>query len=132
MSVVYDLTDDNFMMMAMKSYDSPHCITHEFDEDFKRIKYIKRLVGRYLSNDDLKERLILNHTIILSNAFGVDFTTRMLFFKTDSEYHSTLKTFLLYLNYLPKEGSIRYLKGKTFDITGIPVDLKVAEVLRGI
>ena len=39
------LTDDNFMMFAMKNYTNPQCTNiDEFYEDLNRIKYIKRLL----------------------------------------------------------------------------------------
>jgi hypothetical protein len=47
-------------------------------------------------------RLIINHIIILSNVFGVDATTTLLFFKTEVEHWSLLKTFLVYLHFMPE------------------------------
>ena len=61
----------NFLLYAAKHYDNPQCYdTVEFYDDLKRIKYIKRLINRYIEEGDLKERLILNHIIILNNVFG--------------------------------------------------------------
>lgn len=97
------LTEANFMLYAAKHYDNPHCFDmSEFNEDLNRFKYIKRLFSRYRDTGELKERLILNHIIILYNLFGVEATTRMLFFKLP-EYYPYLKPFLLMLNYLPKQ-----------------------------
>jgi len=39
-----------------------------------------------------------------------------------------LKTFLIFLNYMPKV--ITKVRGKTIRTTEIPVDLKLAEILR--
>ena len=78
-----DLNDDNFMIYAMKCYESPNCIMSEFENDIKRTKYLKRLFRRYKVTNILKERLILNHIIVLYNLFG-DHTTKFLFFKIDS------------------------------------------------
>lgn len=97
-----NLNDDNFMMYAIKSYSSPNCIMSEFDDDMKRLKYIKRLIKRYKATGELKERLILNHIIVLSNVFGTEACVRMLFYKFDPEDYAILKTFLLFLNYMPK------------------------------
>ena len=64
--MIDNLCDDNFMIYAMKAYDKPNCIMSEFEEDLKRLKYVRRLIKRYKATGELKERLILNHIIILS------------------------------------------------------------------
>ena len=86
-------------MFAIKAYNKPNCIMSEFEEDIKRIKYVKRLIKKYVVTGDLKERLILNHIIILSNVFGIEATVRMLFLKLDEKHYPILKTFLLFLNH---------------------------------
>jgi hypothetical protein len=96
------LNNENFVMMAMKTYENPACESiEEFQEDLNRIKYIKRLFSKYEKTGELRERLILNHIIVLNNLFGTEFCTRMLFFNVDPVHHSYLKTFLHYLKYLP-------------------------------
>ena len=59
-----DLNNDNFLMYAIKAYNSPHYIMSEFESDLKRTKYLKRLFRRYKITKVLKERLILNHLIL--------------------------------------------------------------------
>ena len=125
-----NLTDDNFLIYAMKNYNSPNCIVSEFHDDLKRIKYIKRLIKRYKSTDDLKERLILNHIIVLSNVFGAGATSRILFFKMDNTDYDVLKTFLIYLNYMPD--IVKGINGKDIISSDILVDMNVAEILRKI
>ncbi len=84
-------------------YNNPLCTgIEEFKEDILRIKYIKRLLLKYKKHNDLKERLILNHLIILQNVFGAEACSRMLFYKLNKELHSPLKSFLEYLQYLPQ------------------------------
>lgn len=96
------LNQNNFMMFAMKMYSNPlYTGIDEFREDMHRIKYIKRLLLRYKKNHSLKERLILNHIIILQNVFGAEGCTRILFYKLGKELHPALKAFLEYLQYLP-------------------------------
>jgi hypothetical protein len=96
------LNQNNFMMFAMKMYSNPLCTgIEEFKEDILRIKYIKRLLLKYKKNHKLKDRLILNHIIILQNVFGAEACSRILFYKLSKELHSPLKTFLDYLQYLP-------------------------------
>jgi hypothetical protein len=128
--MIDSLDDETFLMFAMKAYDSPTCIPSEFDEDLKRIKYIKRLIKRYKTTGELKERLILNHLIILSNVFGTKNTVRMLFLKIDKEDYAILKAFLIFLDYLP---DIVYgVNGDNINTRTIPVDLFVGRILKGI
>ena len=96
------LCHNNFIMYAMKMYNNPLCTgIDEFKEDILRIKYIKRLLLKYKKKNDLKERLILNHLIILQNVFGAEACVRILFYKINKDLHSCLKSFLEYLEYLP-------------------------------
>lgn len=96
------MTEDNFLLQAMHHYDNPQCSSlSEFEDDLKRFLYIKKLFHRHVDNDDLRERLILNHIIILYNVFG-NVTTKLLFSKIDKEYWSALTTFLVYLNHMPE------------------------------
>jgi hypothetical protein len=123
-----DLTDDNFIMYAIKCYNTPNCIMSEFEEDMKRLKYIKRLIKRYRATGDLKERLLLNHMIVLSNVFGTEAAVRLLFFKADEQDFSILKTFLLLLNYMPK--IVLGIKGRDIISADIVIDVFVAKRLR--
>jgi len=98
-----ELTPENINMFAMKHYDNPSCVDEsEFLDDLKRFKYLKRLFRKYDTSGELKVRLIVNHIIILSNVFGVDATTTLLFFKIEVEHWSLLKTFLVYLHFMPE------------------------------
>ena len=125
-----DLNDDNFMIYAMKAYNSPHCIVSEFESDIKRTKYLKRLFRRYKVTKSLKERLILNHIILLNNVFGPEATTRILFYKIDERDYDILKTFLEYLDIMPNE--VSGIKGKTIYTGDIPLEPNVAEILLSI
>lgn len=126
--MIENLSDENFLLYAMKAYDKPNAIVSEFEEDLKRIKYVKRLIKRYRVTGELKERLILNHIIILSNVFGVDATVRMLFFKLDDSDYTILKTFLLFLNFMPRH--INGIKGKYINSADLSVDLFVGKRLK--
>lgn len=125
-----DLNDDNFLMYAVKAYNSPHCIISEFEGDLKRTKYLKRLFRRYKVTKTLKERLILNHLILLYNVFGVEPATRILFFRIDEQDYDVLKTFLIYLNYMPEK--VRGINGKDIISSDILIDMNVADILRKI
>jgi len=87
-----ELTEDNFTMYAIKNYDNPYCKgMDEFLDDLKRFKYIKRLLRKHDVGKELKERLILNHIIVLGNLFGVEATTKMLFFKLEKQFWPQIK-----------------------------------------
>ena len=125
-----ELNEENIMIYAMKCYEAPNCIMSEFESDIKRIKYLKRLFRRYKVTKSLKERLILNHIILLNNVFGPEATARILFYKIDERDYDILKTFLLYLNILPEV--IKGIRGKNISTDVIPVNMDVADILRKI
>jgi hypothetical protein len=125
-----NLTNENILLYATKCYDKPNCIMSEFKEDMKRFNYIKRLFRRYTKYGELRENLLLNHLIILYNVFGVEATTRMLFFKISKSDWPALKTYLLFLSYMPEV--IRGIKGQNILSSDISVDMDIAEALRNI
>ena len=99
-----ELNEDNYMMFAIKHYENPQAVTQEdFYEDLKKFKYIKRLLRKYYDTGILKERLLLNHLIVLTNVFGTTASTTLLLYKIQQEYWSTLKSFLIYLNILKED-----------------------------
>ena len=100
--MIEKLNNTNFILYCMKHYDNPQCTTvKEFEEDLNRILYLQKLLTRYINNkEDLRERLVLNHIIVLYNLFG-EATTNILFYKLDKEYWNILITFLIYLNRMP-------------------------------
>jgi len=99
-----DLLEEDLVKFAVKHYYSPlgKIDPEEFYDDLKRFKYIKRLVNRYLETDALSERLILNHLIIIFNAFGNYGAIRILGLKLNAEQWKIVKPFLEFLNYLRK------------------------------
>ena len=125
-----NLTDENIMLYAAKAYDRPNCIMSEFTEDMKRLNYLKRLFRRYSKHGEMRERLILNHIVVLYNIFGPEVTTRILFYNANKEDYSILKTYLLFLNLMPER--VWGINGKDIISSDIPVDMKIAEVLRNL
>lgn len=121
------LNDDSFLLYAMHHYDNPQCHSiQEFEEDLKRFLYLKKLFSRYKNNSELKERLILNHIIVLYNLFG-DALTKMLFTKIDEEHWPILVTFLVYLNRMPDEVEDYGIK-----LSDITLDKDVVTTLRKV
>lgn len=120
MKIFDKLTSRNFELFASQHYNNPECTDiEEFKEDLTRFKYLKRLLRRYEQYDDLQERLILNHIIVLYNVFGIEAANRMMWFKVEPEHHSMLKTFLIFLNYLPEDAKVE-----------IPLDQVIIDKLR--
>lgn len=126
----FQLTESNFVLYAMKSYDCRNCLDiKEFYDDLKKIKYIKRLFNRYLNEGELKERLLVNHIVELYNMFGSN-ATNMLFFKLEDKFYPILKTFLVYLNRCPE--SVAGVKDEIIYTVNIPIDMEVANTLRNL
>jgi len=99
-----NLTKKNYFAYAMQVYDNPSCSgIEEFQSDLMRIKYIKRLINRYVRTGELIPRLLLNHIIGVYNVFQATAVSRLLFFRADPESWSALKTILSYLNLMPEE-----------------------------
>jgi len=122
MLVFNELTEDNLFLYAAKHYDNPtFSDIDDFYEDLKRFKYIKRLVNRYLDHDDLAERLILNHLIVVFNSFGSEAGLNILKLKLDERHWPVIKPFLIFLNYI-----------KNDDLTEFDMDKTVIERLRKI
>jgi len=122
-----ELTNENYLMFALLHYDNPHCIDiKEYFEDVRKLKYIKRLFNRYKEDGVIKERLILNHIISFYNVFDFDAATRLLFFRVGKEYHSLLKTFLVYLNRMPDKIN------ENLYSSDIHLDEKIIEILRNL
>ncbi|NVM38462.1 MAG: hypothetical protein HWN81_22920 [Candidatus Lokiarchaeota archaeon] len=96
-----ELNKNNYMLFAIKFYDNPQSLTEEdFNEDLKRLKYVKRLLKRYKNNGILKTHLILNHLIILFNVFG-DAAVPLLFYNLEEELWPSIKSFLIFLGRMP-------------------------------
>ena len=114
------LSNENIVMFALKHYDNPQCEGEkEFHDDMKRFKYIKRLLRKYKDHGVLKERLILNHIIVLNNVFGPDACSTLLLFKIEQEHWPQVKSFLSFLGMLPEK-----------EMGDVHEDLYVSGVLR--
>ncbi len=119
-----ELTENNYIIFAIKNYDNPQSSTIEdFEEDMQRFKWIKRLLKRNKTSGNLNVHLLINHFIILYNVFG-DATTPLLFYKLDKDFWSIVKTFIVYLGRLPE-----YPKTTIHDI---PIDEECLSQLKKI
>lgn len=126
------LDESNFILYAAKHYDNPQCFdTVEFYDDLNRFKYLKRLFNKYIETGDIKERLILNHIVIIYNVFGVVPGNRMLFLKLKG-YEKFLKPFLVFLNNLPDTVFGIGESGENIHTNDIPMDTNIIDLLRKI
>ena len=122
MLIMNELSEDNLFLYAAKHYYNPQFSDiEEFYEDLKRFKYIKRLTNRYIENGELAERLILNHLIVVFNAFGIEAGLNILQLKLDDKHWPLIKPFLIFLKYITND-----------QFTNISMDKTVVEALRKI
>jgi len=118
------LNESNFMQYAMTAYTNPSCVgMREFVEDLSRIKYIKRLLRRYKKTGEIRDQLLTNHFIVLSNVFGITGAARLLFFKVEPDLHSEVKTFMVHIGTLPK-------RIPEADLVQIPLNREIVCILR--
>jgi hypothetical protein len=96
----------------------------------KRFNYLKRLFRRYRKHNELRERLVLNHLVVLNNVFGPEVMTRLLFYEMAESDYPQLKTYLLFLSCMPE--IVRGIKGKDIISSDIEVDMEIANILRTI
>lgn len=127
-----NLTVKNAALYAAKHYENPQCIDpQEYEDDFRHFKYVKRLCRRYLTTARLRERLLLNHLVLLFNVFGDEATVRLLFVKCDDpRLYRVLKTFLVYMERCPDE--IPGIDGEDIYLGSIPTDRKLLERLQAL
>ena len=119
-----ELNENNYMLFSIKFYDNPHALTkEEFEDDLKRIKYVKRLLKRYKNTGVLKTHLILNHLTVLFNVFG-EAAVPLLFYNLEEDLWPAIKSFLMFLQRIPD-----YPKSH---IHGIPEDQTCIDELNSV
>jgi hypothetical protein len=125
------LTEENFLLFCAHHYDnSRYTSTEEFLDDINRIKYIKKLITRYIENGDLKERLLLNHIIVLNNCFGPEILCKILYLKLKPQM-KYIKPFLIFINALP-EKIYNIDDEDIIDTNFIEMDLEIINKLRKV
>lgn len=117
-----ELTNKNFELYAARHYRNNQCLDiKDFYEDMNRFSYVLRLLRKYKDTNEINTRLVLNHIITIYNVYEIDAANKMMFFKIDDDLHSVLKTFLIFLNYLPEKQQ-----------ENAKVDLQIAKELQEI
>jgi len=121
-SDLIEVNEENFLLVAAQHYNNPQCAsTEEFYNDLQRIKYMKRLLNRYLATGELSERLLLNHIIVFFNVFTIPIAVRLLAVKLEYKYWGVLKAYMVFLNYI-----------EPTDLVGIDMDTETIKKLREI
>ncbi len=120
-----NLTPDNITLYVAHTYSNPSCVSMtEFRDDVRRIKYVTRLLRRYHETGTIKIQLLVNHLTLLKNVFAPQDLVRILVFKIDPTYYSSLKAVLHFFYLLPD--SVPGIRGKTIWFTRIPKDRQLA------
>ena len=108
------LNEKNLPLYAAKHYYNPtFSDIEEFYEDFKRFKYIKRLVNRYQQTKVFPHRLLLNHIIIVFNVFGINAALKILDHRLDEKHWPVIKPILLYMSYIKDDQYVNISMDKT-------------------
>ena len=116
-----ELNESNYLLFAIKFYDNPQAVTRDdFEDDLKRIKYIKRLLKRYKNNGELKVHLILNHLTVLFNVFN-EAAVPLLFYNLEKDLWPCILIFLERVPNYPKN-----------DVDGIKADPVCLKELRSL
>lgn len=133
MILVFDKIDEsNALLYAAKCYDNPQCFdTVEFYEDMNRFKYVKRLLNKYQDTGELKERLVLNHIIVLNNVFGTVGATKLLLLKCKDQY-PLIMPFLIFLDMMPEYVAGIGIENTTVRQSDVVMDQTIINALRAI
>lgn len=122
------VNDENYLLLAIHHYQGNLSGgMREFEDDLKRVHYIKRLIRRFQKNGEVPVRLLLNHYVILYNTFG-NFATIMLWHRMP-EMQSYHKPFLAAINRLP---TLISLNGNTFITSEIQSDEALLKLIQEI
>ena len=121
------LSEENYIMFAIKHYDNPSCSGEdEFMADLSRIYSIKRILHKYFRDGEPRERMVLNHLIILYNVFG-DAATKLILYKLEPSMYPAIKTYMIFIGRLPEHKTV-----DTECVWDVGIDLKIAANLRRI
>lgn len=90
--------DHDFMVLAMKSYDNPSCISvDEFNKDLYTITSIKKYIRKFNSGEEINLRKLVNYFVVFYNCFGNMATDLLMYKMPDKEYVSVIAPIIAYL-----------------------------------
>lgn len=124
------LSERNWRTYAAANYDNAQCIgDEEFEQDLKRLKYIKKAMTRYKTTGELCERLVLNHLIVLCNVFGPTVLCRLVVLKMADQLEY-VKPFLVMLQIFP--AVVYGVAGRDWYTDEIGMNEEIVSILRRI
>ena len=123
------LTKENIKLYAAGEYDNPGCSSFlEFEEDYKRVRFLKTLLKKFVNNKPINIRLIINHIVCLSNVFPRNSAVAyILFTELHEDLWNVLATFLLFLSLMP--ASLNSVKGRNITLSSMSIDTGLLESL---
>lgn len=88
---------DEFLMLAIRSYD-PTCISmKEFRKDLRIIRKIKKDIQKWSNGNKINIRSLLNSFVIVFNQFGEN-ATSLIMYDMDSDTRNLCCHFIIKLN----------------------------------
>lgn len=110
---------ENWILFAAQHYDSTGQTMEDFYNDLKKFKYINKLLFRYKNGEPINVKLLINHLVVVTNLFGVEVGSTLLFFRIKPEYWSDLKTMLFFLGMVVDE-----------DLPSVPLSEKTLALIK--
>ena len=121
-------TESEIFNFALRHYNNPSCVTAvQFTNDYNIIRCVNRLFVKRSLGKEVNPRVILNHVLTAFNVFDPKACVELFFLKIDPRFHSEIKTFISFLNYLPDS-----LDHINIQLEDIEFDQEYVEFLRGI
>ena len=127
-----DVNIDNWKLFAAQHYKSSILsTTKEFNSDLNKLKNIKKMFNEYLNCSKLDERRIINNLIQFYNVFNnKEAATRILFYRFEPKYWSLLKTFLVWLRFMPE--MVNSVNAEPIISSDIKLEDNIVGVLRAL
>lgn len=94
---------DYLIVAALAAYKPRIKTLNDFQEDFSKLKNIKKSLNRLASGKKTNLRLLNNHFILLFNCFEHNAITKLLFEYNDEKVYDLLDTILYYNNFKKPE-----------------------------
>lgn len=92
---MFKLDEANLRLYAARHYNNTSCLG---EEEFKKDLNIPSRISQQLSKpESCNIRLLSNLVIIFFNVFEYDAARKLIYFLTEKEYHSRIKTILVFL-----------------------------------
>ncbi len=92
--------DHEFLDRAMKAYNNPSCITiEEFNRDLYLITNIRKSIRKYVNQEEVNIRRLVNYFVVLYNCFGATATELLLYKIEEKELVAVIIPVISYLGW---------------------------------